>query len=531
LGLSRGSIDLTVMLRAERCPVSEQQLDLARSARLIRDHWQTCLVLVLLGVATAIGFLIVRPALYTATSEVLLPASPASTNANGQATQQDDTTTAGQIATSAGVLTPAGQKVDPSLSLSTLKGRVHAEGVATNVLSITASGSNGPQAEALANAVAAQLVSFETSTNSVTDQSALAGLQTEANQLNKQISSLNAEIAAANDRINGEGSTSIAGRQDAALVASLTTQLDAVALQLNTVNGQLAEAKLGNLATNQGTEVIQNATTFMKPSILHETGVGVFGAVVGFLVGVLFVLIRNRRDHRLHRRDEIADAVGVPVLVSMTTPRRRQTVSDWIELIKQYNPSAADRWRIRQALRDLELKGTPANLTIVVLSGDRAALAAAPQVAIVLSSLGVPTDFVLKASHEFATRMRTACHRLSLRGVGPRPNLQVWNGPPTDEAESPAVVVTCIVVDASQPKLPLVQAVGTTLLAVTAGFANADHLARVAIAAADSGVPIKGILLTNPDPDDHSTGRFPQVTPRVALAPHVRSLASRGLMA
>jgi hypothetical protein len=47
-----------------------------------------------------------------------------------------------------------------------------------------------------------------------------------------------------------------------------------------------------------------------------------------------------------------------------------------------------------------------------------------------------------------------------------------------------------------------------TLLAVTAGAATADDLARVALAADDTGHPIARIVVVDPDPLDRTTGRL-----------------------
>jgi hypothetical protein len=51
----------------------------------------------------------------------------------------------------------------------------------------------------------------------------------------------------------------------------------------------------------------------------------------------------------------------------------------------------------------------------------------------------------------------------------------------------------------------------TTLLAVSAGTASADELARVAVSAAIDDRDISGILVANPDPDDNTTGQLPQL--------------------
>ena len=49
-----------------------------------------------------------------------------------------------------------------------------------------------------------------------------------------------------------------------------------------------------------------------------------------------------------------------------------------------------------------------------------------------------------------------------------------------------------------------------TVLAVSAGAATAEQLARVAVSAASTAAGSPGILVANPDPADHTTGRLPQ---------------------
>ena len=50
-----------------------------------------------------------------------------------------------------------------------------------------------------------------------------------------------------------------------------------------------------------------------------------------------------------------------------------------------------------------------------------------------------------------------------------------------------------------------------TVLGVSAGAATAEQLARVAASAAADGREIAGILVADPDPADHTTGRLPQL--------------------
>jgi hypothetical protein len=49
------------------------------------------------------------------------------------------------------------------------------------------------------------------------------------------------------------------------------------------------------------------------------------------------------------------------------------------------------------------------------------------------------------------------------------------------------------------------------LLAVSSGAATAEQLARVAVRADADDREITGILVADPEPGDHSTGRIPQL--------------------
>ena len=172
-------------------------------------------------------------------------------------------------------------------------------------------------------------------------------------------------------------------------------------------------------------------------------------------------------------------------------------------------------WGLRKALHHLgvmEARGPGVSVAVVSLSSDRQALALGPQLAAYGASLGIPTVFVLGPQQdENATAMlRTACS-------GP-PEARSWRsgrlragvrGRDAKPPEAPLTVVTCVV-DAQEPRVADTMRASVTVLAVSAGAATAEQLARVAVSAASDGRQITGILVANPDPADHTTGRLPQ---------------------
>jgi hypothetical protein len=75
-----------------------------------------------------------------------------------------------------------------------------------------------------------------------------------------------------------------------------------------------------------------------------------------------------------------------------------------------------------------------------------------------------------------------------------------------------SLIVIVAVVDGLTPDVSETTRGATTVLAVSAGAATADQLARVAVSAADDRRDIAGIIVADPDPADHTTGRLPQPT-------------------
>jgi hypothetical protein len=124
--------------------------------------------------------------------------------------------------------------------------------------------------------------------------------------------------------------------------------------------------------------------------------------LAGSLVGAIIVLAFNRRDHRLRKRDEIADSIGVPVLASIRVVHP-SGAAGWTKLFAGYEPGAVDAWRLRKALQFLGLTGVNLNgsqpdaLSIEVISfaSDSRALALGPHLAVFAASQGIPTALVV----------------------------------------------------------------------------------------------------------------------------------------
>jgi capsular polysaccharide biosynthesis protein len=144
--------------------MSEQQLDLATSWRILRRQKTLVAVAVALGVSCGVAYAMVRPPMLTSQAEVALGSS------QNVATQV-------VVASSTPVLTLAQQHLAPTMSLPTLRARVRTKSLAPTIISISAEGVTAAQAEDVANAVANSYVGFIASTDSPGLRTSAAVLQ------------------------------------------------------------------------------------------------------------------------------------------------------------------------------------------------------------------------------------------------------------------------------------------------------------------------------------------------------------------
>ena len=238
--------------------MSEQTLDMGRVFWLLRRQWWIVVACVLVGALVPTIAMLARPASYTSTSLVLVPTSVNGGSSGGSnGGSGNNNTTDSAIAESAAVLTAAGSRVSPPVTLQAAQSRVKATAIASNLVQITATGSSPRAAEALANAVANRLVVFVTSSDVSNGSSALAGLEAQAAALTTQVNKYDQEIKLEEAAIQSYGSTSSVPPSDTQLLGSLTSAQSNASLQLQSLNSQIAAAKLNNATVNGGTEVIE----------------------------------------------------------------------------------------------------------------------------------------------------------------------------------------------------------------------------------------------------------------------------------
>ncbi len=254
------------------------------------------------------------------------------------------------------------------------------------------------------------------------------------------------------------------------------------------------------------------------PLVVRLLVAGLAGAVLGGLVGVVVALAVSRGDRRLRERDQIADAIGVPVLASVPAGHPSDAAG-WARLLESYEPEAVYAWSLRKALHDLGLTDPGAggvSLAVLSFSSDPGALALGPQLAVFAASLGIATALVIGPEQGDASprtaMLRAACAVTAEVPRGRSGHLRVVAGGAgdADRRSAAALTVVVAVVDGRAPRVADTARAEVTVLGVSAGAVTAEQLALVAVSAADDGRDIAGLIVADPDPADQTTGRLPQ---------------------
>jgi capsular polysaccharide biosynthesis protein len=230
----------------------------------------------------------------------------------------------------------------------------------------------------------------------------------------------------------------------------------------------------------QAAELLQPAqSTIAKPRTTRLYQAAGFGILEGALVALIAILGIWRGDRRLRTRDAIADSIGVPVLASVRT-RHSDDTAGRVKLHKRREPGAADAWQLDRVLRGLGIlaeTGASAGRSAAVLSvsGDKDALALGGQLAALAAARSIPVNH--------------------------------------DDIDQAPVEIMTIAVGAdtmASPAADLARA-EVAILAVSAGVATAEQLARVVASAAGTGLRLAGAVVVNPDSSDETTGLLPQL--------------------
>jgi hypothetical protein len=403
------------------------------------------------------------------------------------------------------------------------------------LIQVEATSTSAAAAQGASQAIADSYVSYVSNTAREVTAAALTDLKVRRDQLQNQIKQLQDEIAATTKRQAKVKPDSPDGRKEAQLLAGLRTQQADVSLQLDKVKDKIATGGDLGSAAGAGTSVVQRATAATGLSIWVRMLIWApLCAVVFTILAAVVLLVAARRDPRVRIRDEIADAVGSPVLGAVRSLPQR-SVAGWSTLLEAYEATPKESWAFRQILRglvpddrkrELRVAGKvehPKSLSMLSLSGDQRGLALAPQLAVFASSLGVTTRLVTAVGHESAATLWAAT--AIEREMPLREGLYVGD---TADGKTVDLSIYVVVLDRNKPSFGEAPLSEATILSVAAGVATEQELARVAIAVDDTGQRIDGIVVADPDQTDRTSGRhtMDERSRRPALPTRLTGIAS-----
>ena len=224
------------------------------------------------------------------------------------------------IANSTPVLAAAGAKVSPPVGVTELRTLVTVRAVSGQILQVQARAPQAGYAEQLANAVASSYVTY-----SVSWRRPRRGLRWPRCSSNPPSSPSRSMICKPRStrvsaRIAAEASGSSAGLQDANLLTSLQSEQSQLSQELNSVTSQISAAQLASSSAASTTRILQTAATVPADTYGLAVTAGITGFIVGCIDAPLSSFVRVQRDPRLRLRDEIAQAVGAPVIASIEAP-------------------------------------------------------------------------------------------------------------------------------------------------------------------------------------------------------------------
>ena len=291
------------------------------TAALRRSAW-FWRVTAVVGLLVGSGLFLKAPHTYQASTRLLLTVGPESQP--GQAILEDQA-----LAQSHSMAELTLHKLGLQESVPSFLASYTVTPLTDKVLQITATARSSTQAVRLADALAAEYLTFRADL-------LRAGQQLEFATLDQQVAQDKARLASVSKQLSQLPAQPQPSSQRARLSAlRAQDDSDLIAFEQQ-VSGGKAATKVNTATMIGGSAVLDTASPIaphsrLKRLLLFAAG----GLVIGLILGMSIVVLRALLSDRLRRRDDVAHAVGAPVKLSVPAvraggllPGRRGRVSD-----------------------------------------------------------------------------------------------------------------------------------------------------------------------------------------------------------
>jgi uncharacterized protein involved in exopolysaccharide biosynthesis/Mrp family chromosome partitioning ATPase len=285
---------------------------------VLKRRWWMVLVVTVICLVGAIGYVLVAPKSYTATAVVYV--SPTGADQASQAAGSRTATgvqvnldTEAQIVTSGTVSAIAGKLMHSSLTPYQLAKQILVTVPANSqVLDIACSASTANGAAICANDYATAYLQNRSASAASTLATQIGSLKTQVNTLQKTVSTLGTEISSL-------PSDSATRANDQNLQHSDQTQLTSLT--------QLLASLQGDATNTNGGHVLTAALPPGKPTSPSKTLALPSGLLAGVLLGLIAAFMWDRRDKRLHTSQDVERLLNLPVMASLSRKAFSQQVS------------------------------------------------------------------------------------------------------------------------------------------------------------------------------------------------------------
>jgi len=470
----------------------------------------------LVGLLIGAGLFVKFPGPYQATTSILLKENP-----------NVDPSVAIQIDASLAQSSPVAERVIRQLGLqetvNDLLSSYTVLPVSNNVLLFTVNASSGAAATKLASALGTNFLQYRTSYYRTQQQQTTAELDQQFNQAQKRLNSVDAQIA----QLRGQPTS---GAQQTELNNLQAQQNNQIQVEQYTNDAKATGDTIAYQMTKYS-QVIDGPTSLphsRKKRVLEDIGAGL---LAGLALGLLVVIVQALVSGRLRRRDDIADALGAPVRLSVRSPRRRRWLSGRRRL------ADLDEQRVVAHLNTLvprRLQG-PAALAVVTVENAEVVAPAIVSLALRCALQGkrvVVSDLSGGAVADLLGVADPGVHAVQVDGqrliaafperddVSPAGPLQARSqNSRTGEAQiaqaSQALLTACasadlLIVAASLDPSLYADYLGTwstdAVAVVTAGLSSGTRIRAVADMIRLAGVRLNSAVLIGADKDDESLG-------------------------
>ena len=272
-----------------------------RSARL----W---VALGILGLVIGVGYSVKSPAAYEASTSVLITYGPDENPTSAVLDNQ-------AIAESRSVAELAMHKLGLAGSVGSLQKATTATVVTDRVLQITESASTSAEAVSRANAMAAAFLQFRASQIETAQNLLLKSLEQQVAQAKQNVASINSQIS----QVSAQPSSTAQASELKNLRAQLSQASQQVDVDEQTVQGTRAGTGIASAVT--GSVVLDSAAALAHSHTKYLVIYGGIGLVMGLALGLAIVVIQAIVSDRLRRRDDVSQALGAPVKLSIGAVR------------------------------------------------------------------------------------------------------------------------------------------------------------------------------------------------------------------